>query len=39
MVNLALSRINSFASEPGTGFPPGNVTPYELAFSMFEEAI
>lgn len=39
MVNLALARINSFASEPDTGFPPGNVAPHEHAFSRFAEAV
>jgi len=40
MVNLALARIYSFASEPGTGFPPGNnVASHEHAFSRFAEAV
>jgi len=40
MVNLALARIYSFASEPGTGFPPGNnVASHEHAFSRFAEVV
>jgi hypothetical protein len=39
MIKLALARINSFASEPGTGFPPGTAAPQELAFSKIEGAI
>ena len=38
MLALALAGINSFASEPDTGFPPGNVAPHEHAFSRFAEA-
>ena len=39
MVNLALARINSFASEPDTGFPSGTVASHEHAFSRFAEAV
>ncbi len=39
MKEIALPRINSFASEPDTGFPPGNVALYELVFSSFMEAV
>jgi len=39
MVNLALARINSFASEPDTGFPPGSAAPHDHAFLRSAEAI
>ena len=39
MVNLALARINSFASEPDTGFPPGNVASHENVSSRFAVAV
>jgi hypothetical protein len=39
MVNLALARINSFASEPDTGSHSGNVAPHEHAFSRSAEAV
>jgi hypothetical protein len=39
MTEIALHRINSFASEPDAGFPPGNVALHEIAFSMFMEAV